>query len=50
MVGLGEKNHLPLKSALPFVQLNFARRYLMNAILGEAWAAAVPQGDEMVMG
>jgi hypothetical protein len=41
---------LPLKQAWRSVQWSIAVVYLMKAILAEAWAVTVPQGDDMVMG
>ncbi len=38
------------ESSLPLVQPSFANVNLMKAILGLAWAVAVPQGDDRVMG
>ena len=35
--------------SLRLVQWSFAKRYLMKAILGFAWAVAVPLGDDIAM-
>jgi hypothetical protein len=42
--------NLPPKQTLRLVQWSIAVVYLMKAMLGNAWAVAVPQGDDMVMG
>jgi hypothetical protein len=38
------------KLSLQLVQSSFANVNIMKAILGLAWAVAVPLGDDMVMG